>query len=63
MDSNQQDQYGILMHNDAFSLMCLQRDPAEEALKSNNMNLDQAMSTCFTLTDSPQWSHFNVIYG
>lgn len=22
----------------------LQRDPAEEALKSNNMNLDQAMS-------------------
>lgn len=27
-------------------LLCLnlQRDPAEEALKSNNMNLDQAMS-------------------
>lgn len=24
--------------------MCSQRDPAEEALKSNNMNLDQAMS-------------------
>lgn len=26
----------------------LQRDPAEEALKSNNMNLDQAMSRCYT---------------
>lgn len=30
--------------------LCLpsQRDPAEEALKSNNMNLDQAMSRCYT---------------
>lgn len=28
---------------DDFCLV-LQRDPAEEALKSNNMNLDQAMS-------------------
>lgn len=26
------------------SFFCFQRDPAEEALKSNNMNLDQAMS-------------------
>jgi len=25
----------------------MQRDPAEEALKSNNMNLDQAMSRCY----------------
>lgn len=28
----------------AFVIHVLQRDPAEEALKSNNMNLDQAMS-------------------
>lgn len=28
-----------------FFTHVLQRDPAEEALKSNNMNLDQAMST------------------
>lgn len=28
----------------AYVIHVLQRDPAEEALKSNNMNLDQAMS-------------------
>lgn len=34
-------------------VIVLQRDPAEEALKSNNMNLDQAMSRfslCVCLT-------------
>ena len=29
-----------------FLMFFSQRDPAEEALKSNNMNLDQAMSKC-----------------
>lgn len=29
---------------DSLCFFCFQRDPAEEALKSNNMNLDQAMS-------------------
>lgn len=32
------------MVTDRLMLCVLQRDPAEEALKSNNMNLDQAMS-------------------
>lgn len=41
-------QNGMKKHAVNSSLKCLshllQRDPAEEALKSNNMNLDQAMS-------------------
>lgn len=35
--------YRTFCFSNAFCFI-LQRDPAEEALKSNNMNLDQAMS-------------------
>lgn len=45
--------------------MCVcvfQRDPAEEALRSNNMNLDQAMSECQIHTYLQTHTHTHTLW-